>query len=317
MKERPILFSAPMVRAILNGSKTMTRRVVKLPKWAEPGTLEIDFHDKLMAICRETGCFSDIECPFGISSDRLWVRETFAPHCSSVISNRDVSGLYYRADDETKYETDLSWKPSIFMPRWASRITLEVTGVRVERLQDISEADIASEGVTQRLVSDVIDPIALKSNAAPDHWIGGYDEGFSFCRACADKKIRRLKKDNPGQEYYLDGGWATEGDSQASCETCHRTLDNSFTTYACQSEIDHFRESDWVLNPSDCLSLQNILGSYGWDDDAECSPEDRIGPDIHRLGFQSVWGSINGNSPNCAWSDNPFVWVISFRRFSC
>jgi hypothetical protein len=130
MKERPILFSAPMVRAILEGRKTQTRRVVK--KSAEMDT------NGFMALVPD-----EKKCPYGQAGDRLWVRETFhvCPHHDDV---------FYKSDDlllPRKCMAHRRWRPSIHMPRWASRITLKITGVRVERLQDISEADAIAEGI--------------------------------------------------------------------------------------------------------------------------------------------------------------------------
>jgi len=137
IKERPILFSGPMVRAILDGRKTMTRRVIKYPAV----TVE---HDRIIAgrfIDPKTGCvdgqFDVIACPYGQPGDRLWVRETY---------NSCGGKPFYRADGEL--HPDWKWRPSIFMPRWASRITLEITAVRVERLKDITIEDAQAEGVT-------------------------------------------------------------------------------------------------------------------------------------------------------------------------
>ncbi len=135
MKERPILFSAPMVRAILEGRKTMTRRAVRIPNWQDNETERT----KLLIDGIKKGF---PKCPYGKPGDRLWVRETFTESSSGVI---------YRADpmfDHCK-KGDISWKwkPSIFMPRKFSRITLEITNVRVERLQDITEDDADDEGV--------------------------------------------------------------------------------------------------------------------------------------------------------------------------
>jgi hypothetical protein len=137
-KERPILFSGPMVRAILEGRKTQTRRIIKPQPtvfWndgRQPVNLPYDRdNDRL------------IRCPYGKPEDRLWVRET---HC------KYGSGYIYRADYGT--HTPISdgvggpWKPSIHMPRVYSRITLEITGVRVERLQDITKADAMAAGVS-------------------------------------------------------------------------------------------------------------------------------------------------------------------------
>ena len=147
IRSRPILFSAPMVRAILAGTKTQTRRIakpVRHPDWGNlysPGAL-VREHEPMHVIYRA--------CPYGQPGDRLWVRETFA-HIY-----RDNTRPDERRDDDVAYKADHqgldeyaygSWKPSIHMPSWASRITLEITGVLVERLQDISAKDAIAEGV--------------------------------------------------------------------------------------------------------------------------------------------------------------------------
>lgn len=165
MKERPILFSAPMVRAILDGAKTQTRRLVKP---APPIDFNLSMHvsktGHLHAADYEKLRWSDPErvrwdCPYGQPGDRLWVRETlqydsevghyYAATAAGSLGN--PSGRHWVA-----YEKEITGKeipdrqiPSIHMPRWASRITLEITGVRVERLQDISEADAIAEGITK------------------------------------------------------------------------------------------------------------------------------------------------------------------------
>jgi hypothetical protein len=153
MKERPILFSAPMVRALLDGRKTMTRRVVK-PQPPFDCSYAIN-GARTHALCYQTSktlknavwvpptpksTDHRLPCPYGQPGDRLWVRETFALEPKSYAGDKVI----YRADEKP---TSGAWKPSIFMPRWASRITLEITGVRVERLQDITTADIDAEGV--------------------------------------------------------------------------------------------------------------------------------------------------------------------------
>lgn len=157
MKERPILFSAPMVRAILEGRKMQTRRICKG--------------------ARELSCAADWQldqCPCGQCGDRLWVRETWRHTASTLDEARALTedilsgtAVDYRATsaDELVAEgmgrADAEecvqwerWRPSIHMPRWASRITLEITGVRVERLQDMEgqgpypgESDALAEGV--------------------------------------------------------------------------------------------------------------------------------------------------------------------------
>jgi hypothetical protein len=152
-KERPIILSGAMVRAILEGRKTQTRRVVKLlPVWFNRVHTCSGDIDRVTGQTLRHDCLSDSTgefyrfCPYGKPGDRLWVRETWAPHDEAAINNRECEFIYYRADDETKYESDGAWHPSIFMPRWASRITLEVKAIRVERLQKISGFDARSEG---------------------------------------------------------------------------------------------------------------------------------------------------------------------------
>lgn len=134
MSERPILFSAPMVRAILAGTKTQTRRIVKVPKrfegFSHPSAAGVDF-----------------SCPYGWRSDRLWVRETFS-YDRAMHERGDRCVPWYWADGNPTYGDWTRPKPSIHMPRWASRITLWITDVRVERLNDISQHDAMAEGVS-------------------------------------------------------------------------------------------------------------------------------------------------------------------------
>lgn len=144
MTERPILFSGPMVRALLDGTKTQTRRVCKPANEHALSYVVGPFEERgdLTA-----GRFGDEEgnltfpCPYGRLGDSLWVRESVA----------DIGArLTYRADtDDGAHCKVKRWTPSIHMPRWASRILLEITNVRVERLQDISEKDAVAEGIAR------------------------------------------------------------------------------------------------------------------------------------------------------------------------
>jgi hypothetical protein len=165
MKERPILFSAPMVCAILEGRKTQTRRIcayqnfrvednIKHPQWGpDLRMLMADSKDGTRVIVGNPDdtpehALSIISCPHGKPGDRLWVRETFG--WATGAGKR----LVYRADGEEPKQwfypnetiKGMKWSPSIHMPRWASRLTLEITGVRVERLQEISGYDAHQEG---------------------------------------------------------------------------------------------------------------------------------------------------------------------------
>jgi len=146
MKERPILFSGDMVRALLEGRKTMTRRVCKLTLF-----------DMELWIANRYSNNPNVKaaCPYGQPGDQLWVRETWAN-----LSKPEYPPEYiYRADpvEINEYEADGGkWRPSIFMTRKASRIDLETTAVRVERVHDISEEDAKAEGVCSGFECDDI-----------------------------------------------------------------------------------------------------------------------------------------------------------------
>jgi hypothetical protein len=206
VKEHPILFSAPMVRAILAGTKTQTRRIVK-PQPVQPVERPLKHTARhagsyFDAYCSERKtdenprgmsdrwCWwtaddrpdplSTIRCRYGAPGDELWVRETW--YCDNTTApnwNRGKTieptadlvaewreSMYYRADAKSRDELAARarpecacsefggkspWRPSIHMPRWASRIALDVTGVRVERLHDITDADAKAEGAAWRI----------------------------------------------------------------------------------------------------------------------------------------------------------------------
>lgn len=165
MKERGMIFNAEMVRAIIDGRKTMTRRIMKVqPENSELGLSRIIDS----SVAKEVGMYfwsqadacgvkrrsKPFPCPFGAVGDRIWVRETFSGHYLDDAQIHDIKDgrdkatdlCEYRADYPDGYQASDGWTPSIHMPRWASRITLEITGVRVERLQNISDEDVDAEG---------------------------------------------------------------------------------------------------------------------------------------------------------------------------
>lgn len=167
IKERPILFSAPMVRAILDGRKTVTRRRVKVQPRSRA---DIGSYGKGQPFIRNPDVTKrNPECPFGKPGDRLWVRETWVADAQvDAVAPRDLSQgepIQYPANGAVRQTgcsmiTPGKGRPSIHMPRWTSRILLEITAVRVERLQDISRADIRAEGLQcpPELASDDVSP---------------------------------------------------------------------------------------------------------------------------------------------------------------
>lgn len=172
MKERPILFSGSMVRAILDGRKTQTRRVVKPADLARVGADGVELWTGFMGwqpadivlADQSLSTNTQTRCPYGQPGDRLWVREAFSgPHCMEAWNGNAAvppskwatcSSIWYWADGNPDAGDWTRPRPSIHMPRWASRITLEITGVRVERLNDCSEADAIAEGIVPRPGAD-------------------------------------------------------------------------------------------------------------------------------------------------------------------
>lgn len=191
VRERPILFSGAMVRAILAGRKSQTRRVVKDQTMGDKYSSTCDDGRVLLewlgTPCCGTGVWdvpehsAKVASPYGLIGDRLWVRET-----SAAIEQPDgLDGVRYSADSEFRPIESTSeaadrWLamnhyggkrsatvPAIHMPRWASRITLEITGVRVERLQDISEADAIAEGIDAEDAKLTLSTIGAREISGP------------------------------------------------------------------------------------------------------------------------------------------------------
>lgn len=180
MTDRPMIFSAPMIQALLAGRKTQTRRLVRFPGWAagiftNPLKVEVETDERghqPEVICENTGCLAALPLPYAVG-DRLWVREThqfamsgdgpcvlmratgsrWSPDWTGPDEGAGPSYDYDRCPgDYSRWAVDLEsndgpWRSPIHMPRWASRLTLVVTDVRVGRLNDISEDDARDEGV--------------------------------------------------------------------------------------------------------------------------------------------------------------------------
>lgn len=174
MSERPILFSGAMVRAILAGRKSQTRRVVKHDVSADCVSWKVLDDGRWTQMFQYGKILASKawahSCPYGIPGDRLWVRETRwqipEPSLRQLRDGADTWPKVAYNADETEISQgqnrEMGWKlrPSIFMPRWASRITLEITDVRVQRVQEITEEDARAEGI-QIPVEKIQDPPAI------------------------------------------------------------------------------------------------------------------------------------------------------------
>jgi hypothetical protein len=200
MKESPILFSGPMVRAIPEGRKTQTRRVLprKYADWIDESRTPEDIKAGYPFVCGFLGgdeeCISAVRlCPFGQPGDRLWVKEAFRPWHESdsercgcepeycrLCSSTPKTPVCFAADHagyidpEARRLYGLKWKPSIFMPRKYSRITLEITAVRVERLQAISDEDAIAEGIEQGPLYRSQDELAYRNYQHKDPLMKNY-----------------------------------------------------------------------------------------------------------------------------------------------
>lgn len=198
MKERPIIFKTEMVQAILSGAKTQTRRVVK-SKW-------IDILTDKAYISEYREELASNFCPYGEVGTTLWVRETWRG------IEQDFGSPRYEYKASEKINLIDKWKPSIFMPREAARIFLKVTGVRVERLQDISEQDAIAEGIEQN-ENDVWPP------------------DYKLCPSCGGTKVHAAL----GQHL---------GVTEVDCTTC----DTPIKRYKILWEKIYGKGS-WDLNP--------------------------------------------------------------------
>lgn len=202
MKERPILMNGAMVRAVLAGTKTQTRRIIKpQPQMVTDKHIEPWQGDPaaLLSLLAESGR----KCPYGQPGNRIWVRETFC-----LDDNGHEEWPIFRADgaelpQRQPTRKPACWTPSIHMPRAASRILLEVVSVRVERLQDISDAEIVAEGIDMEALAESQDRYdivckgsdasgrATERSAWRDLWesTGGDWDANPWCWAITFKRV--------------------------------------------------------------------------------------------------------------------------------
>jgi hypothetical protein len=287
--EKPILFSTPMVRAVLTGEKTMTRRVIKKHCTDIKGFLVNQKIDKDAA-------------PSGIApycvGDHLWVRETFTdvPDGSYIYKEDPIF------DGCSRGSIAWDWTPSIFMPKKAARIFLEVKNVRVERVQDISEEDAKGEGIEEWLKRWIYDNYTEPDENA--YWISGDDEGFSYCQECGESEITRLEEERPDEDFFLSGGYDwQEDDVPTSCHICDKPLTFTPTRECVKEACKEWEESG--LRKWDSFLLKQIIDDEG-DLCKSC-------PDLGRVCFRTLWDILNSKR-GYSWDNNPWVYVIEFSR---
>jgi hypothetical protein len=186
-KERPMLFSTEMVKAILDDRKTQTRRICK--RQPTPHTAYNSYKDGTFNICGADYDSNDIKCPYGSVGDVLWVRETWL----NVNAIDEEPGYVFKADNPNwMMASGEHWKPSIHMPKKAARIWLEITNIRVERLHEITELDAMKEGILR-------DPLSVTK------YHNYLDE--SFPTYSAKHSFKSLWVSINGDESWLDNPW--------------------------------------------------------------------------------------------------------------
>lgn len=330
VKEHPILFSAPMVLAILAGKKTQTRRIIK----RQPGA---DIPDRVMRKCkpmrRQRYEFIGYDAheisikPYAFVGDRLWVRESLvAKDCAY---GRKIAyaadGLFcskgrieINTEEFQHYEAaDWKWRndslPSIHMPRIFSRITLEVTDVRFERVQQISEADALAEGFDKETCAKIFDDAAGAVKYENLYWLENDVTGESepgsedYCRKCAEKRRKTL-----GKKWRIcgDGGSATESDGPAMCATCGAPLLMSLTEYGVERELRIEDDPDgkdpkyFPVTGGNARIANMISDGFG---DIQ---EKHLGR-LAQIGFATIWNILNGPD---SFELNRWVQVVTFQR---
>ncbi len=320
-RARPIIFSGASIRALLAGRKTQTRRLRGLKLFnVDPGAW-YDVHE----VCPGSwqfrwngtgqvpeglpvngkGLALAIRCPYGKPGDRLRVKE--AMHQEFTTSDKDTPNgclAIYSADDEVvmrdgkpaEYEWERTSLSPICMPRWASRLWPEVTEVRVQRVQDISEDDAIAEGCNAPLLAKLIKSLAAKADPLPMYC----DDGCSWCGCwqCA-KKHKEFEN--------IDGGWPSEEDGPRWCEDCGKLLDFTLTDEGCQAEWE--TEPLPIRTPDEAWVMRRAIGADGYPMLGESSGDFTSFPglkgkvarqcyctlwDSHHAKPKPVYGRVNG-----------------------
>jgi hypothetical protein len=131
-----------------------------------------------------------------------------------------------------------------------------------------SSAPICSTFLTEAecdRLEELFNAGASRTEEEDEHWVGGGDEGQSYCYKCCKKRVAELLKEEPDGDYHVDGGWGTESDSTPFCETCQTLLRASLTQYGCESEVEHFLENGFDPKcDMDCYSMERVISSGGW-----------------------------------------------------
>lgn len=301
MKEKPILFSGPMVRAILDGRKTMTRRIMKTDKHPEytvltdtkAGPHQAVFIDPANPVrgllCVRTASYEP--------GDVLWVRE------ATIVIPTGPTLVGYVADGCKVTERYERQRPSIHMARSHCRLRLRVTGVKAERVQDISEDDAIAEGMDIKTCAAVFEG-ASKVKPALACYVR-YDDGSEsegwHCYECA---LRLPGKKNGT----VAGDDCPESDGPAYCDKCFKPLQMSLTKYGIDREL--FLQGDTAEDVKHYAATGTDAAIAGMIADGIGDLQEHHKPRLAKIAFATLWNSINGPG---SWGANPWVWCYTFE----
>lgn len=316
-----------MILAKLEDRKNQTRRTTGLSRPKGDTSQRVYVNDDPDKYTPEM-VVDLVKCPYGVVGDHLWSKETWKPDPSFGYPQRTKpteldhgTNILYRATLETSHPkyTWQHWRPSLFMCRWMSRITNEIVGIRVERLQDISAEDAKAEGVSWELMQSILSPAAARQKTKPEHWVHGGDESVSYCYKCCKKEVKRRLKEQPDREFQVAGGCGNEGDSTPFCDKCGVMLENTLTNEGASMEFDHFMENGCGQKcPIDAYCLLEAMREQSWEPTRWPGTPDYQWREtlercalMHRLAYRVLWESINGPE---SWDLNPYVWVLTTKR---
>lgn len=325
---KPLIFTGESIRGILRGSKTQTRRVLKHQPhfsegrkcWMLPcGRTHCWMNQERTEVTnRETGATATTErevplpeflmkhCPYSVG-DHLYVKEAWCPRSGGMLAMDSICRPRYRATEELRPEWGFKWRSPLFMPRWASRIELEIVGLTVERVQYISEEDAIAEGFDKtgcaaalKIAAKGVEPGEAYNVEDED---GDKHDGW-LCIDCA-KKIKK------GDDY-LGWGCTPEDDGPAFCDKCGIPLLISLSKYGIERELRIEDDPDgkepryYPCTASDAAIARMIAHGIG----DLC--DEHMGR-LAQIGFATAWNNINGK-PGRDWESNPYVWCIAFKR---
>jgi hypothetical protein len=304
-----IIFTEPMFHKVASGEKTQTRRIIK----PQPDFISDNFHWAK----KNNG---DVILPRYKPGETLYLKEPYAfaaLHGFEEIyddydivypcPSENVPIVYKYSSYKHIFVRKTIWQNKLFMPAKYARHFIEITGVRCERLQDISDEDCLKEGAVGWLL-DWAGKKAAGYIQDYEHWVndnflGGHSQEISYCEKCGEKEVRKIKKEAKKagatkeelDDIFLDGGWSQEDERAVFCAGCGKRLQFSM----CGDLEEYLKERDYELNKYSAY----VIAQYDEEDLEKIQG-------LPREAYAALIDSINGKG---TWESNPFVFVYDFK----